>query len=48
MNVYDLLILLTVAAAAARAVYRIRIRKKAGKGCCGNCEGCSLCSRGKP
>ena len=42
MNLYDILILLAVAAAAAVAVLRIRRRRKAGKGCCGTCEGCML------
>ena len=42
MNLYEILILLAVAAAAAAALVRIRRRKKAGKGCCGNCEGCML------
>ena len=42
MNFYDVMILLAVAAAAAAAVVRIRRRKKAGKGCCGSCEGCML------
>ena len=43
MNLWDILILLAVAASAALALYRIRRRKKTGKGCCGSCEGC-MCS----
>ncbi len=42
MNVYDILILLAVAGAAVFAALSVRRRKKAGKGCCGNCEGCML------
>ncbi len=45
MNLWDILILLTVAAALILAAVRIRKCKKNGKGCCGSCEGCSLCSR---
>ena len=45
MNLWDILILLVIAAAAVLALVRIRRRKTAGKGCCGMCEGCSLCSR---
>ena len=51
MNLYDILILLAVASAAAAALVRIRRRKKAGKGCCGSCEGCMLncrCRRNEP
>ena len=47
MNVSDILILLGVALAVAAAVFSIRRRKKTGRGCCGSCEGCSLC-RTKP
>ena len=47
MNVYDILILLTVAGAAAFAVLSVRRRKKTGKGCCGNCEGCMLNCRSR-
>ena len=47
MNLYDILILLAVAAAAAVAVIRIRRRKKAGKSCCGSCEGCMLNCRSR-
>ncbi len=49
MNIWDILILLAVAGAAALAVFRIRRRRKAGKGCCGSsCEGCDLCGKTKP
>ena len=47
MNLWDILILLAVAAAAATAVIRIRRRRKAGKGCCGSCEGCMLNCRSR-
>ena len=40
LNLWDVLILLAVAAAVILALFRIRRRKKAGKGSCG-CEGCS-------
>ena len=43
MNFFDLLILAAVATAVILALFRIRRRKKSGRGCCGNCEGCSLC-----
>lgn len=45
MNVSDILILLAVAAAVVLAVFRIRARKKAGRGCCGgSCKSCGICS----
>ena len=50
MNLFDILILLAVAAAAVLAAFRIRHRKKTGRGCCGTCgtcTGCTLC-REKP
>ena len=47
MNVSDILILAAVVLALGAAVLSIRRRKKAGKGCCGSCEGCNLC-RTKP
>ena len=43
MNFWDILILLSVACAVVLALRRIHIRKQAGKGCCGSCEGCNLC-----
>lgn len=45
MNLSDILILAAVLLAAAAAVLSIRRRRKAGKGCCGTCEGCSLCRK---
>ena len=47
MNLWDILILLGVTAAVALGLYRIRRQKKTGRGCCGNCEGCSLRCRGR-
>ena len=49
MNIWDILILLAVAAALALAVFSARRRRKSGEGCCGSCEGCALrgsCSSG--
>lgn len=43
MNFWDILILLVVAGAVILGFFRARKRKAAGKGCCGSCEGCSLC-----
>lgn len=46
MNLWDILILLAVAAAVILAFVSIRRQKKTGKGCCGtsSCSGnCSLC-----
>ena len=39
MNLYDILILLLVAAAVGFAVRQLRKPKKAG--CCGNCASCA-------
>ena len=48
MNLWDILILLAVGAAAVFGVFRIRKRKQAGNSCCScSCETCSLC-RNKP
>ena len=48
MNIWDILILLAVAAAVIFAVIRIRRRKKAGRGCCGSCSLCrASCPSGK-
>jgi len=44
MNVFDILILLAVAAAAVFGLLRARKRKRAGKSCCGSgCGSCTLC-----
>ena len=42
MNLWDVLILLAVAAAAFAALRRICRQKKTGKNCSENCGGCSL------
>ncbi len=39
MNFWDIVILLTVGAALALAVRRVR-RSRASGGCCGNCASC--------
>ncbi len=45
MNIWDVLILLAVAGAAAAALLHIRKRKHGG--CSGCCEGCTRCPKGR-
>ena len=48
MNVWDiLLILLLLAAVAWAAVHLIRVKKRGGTGCGGNCANCPACCSGK-
>ena len=50
MNLWDILILITVAAAVLLGFLRVRKRKQSGRGCCGTCTGfenCSLCPRSR-
>lgn len=50
MNLWDILILIAVAAAVLLGFLRVRKRKQSGRGCCGTCtsfEGCSLCCRSR-
>ncbi len=46
MNVWDIVILLIVGAAAMLAVRRMRGKKAGGCGCGCGCEGCPGCKKG--
>ena len=46
MNIYDIVILLLVAAGLVLAVRSVIKQKKKG-GCCGNCSSCRRCQRTK-
>lgn len=46
MNIFDYLILAAIVLAASFAIRKVILDRKQGKGCGGNCAGCSMnCSR---
>ncbi len=47
MNAWDFLILALVAGAVLGSVLTLRRRKKAGRGCCGDCGSCPGCAAQK-
>ena len=47
MNGADLFVILALAAVAALAVAILVRRRKKGSDCCGTCEGCDACRKGK-
>ena len=44
MNIWDIVILLIIAAAVGAGIFVRRKNKKEGKGCCG-CSGCDKCKK---
>ncbi len=46
MNGWDIAILIMLAAAVGVALYFFLRKRKSGKSCCGDCNGCSGCPKG--